>query len=855
MPLLNAATGAVPAYPPVRSAAYKIPRFHPASDLMFVRKSYLMMATAVAAALLFSASTSLAGSPRVDRISPTGLQRGTEIKITLTGSNMGDATSLKFPEPTIHFKSFETVEPKKLVAVLTTDAETKPGLYPFFVETKTGLSNLRLLAVGTMPSVPEAEPNNDFASPQPIEINQTVEGVVQREDIDHYRVKVAAGQRINVEIEGLRLHFTPNNQNILDPYIAILDSQRFEMAASDDATLWQQDGFCSYLAEEDCELTILVRDSAFGGSPLSGYRLHVGTFPRPMVVVPGGGRPGQTLSATMVNFDGTTSKLDVPLPNEPVDNFPIFAETESGVSPSPNYVRVVDLPTALEEEPNDSMNEPSAMPTPAAAAGVLSDGDPADYFKFVAAKNTTYRVQAFGRQTLRSKADLRIDVYGPDKRRIGGADDVGNQPDPFYQFKAGVEGDHYIRVSDHLRSGSPLHVYRVEVTPAKPEVTLTSKELRRDESFYPVTPQGGVGAFMVTAARRDYGGEIPITVEGLPNGVTAKTFPIPAGRTEIPVLLTAADDAPMGAHRIAVASGSDGFESRYQQTHKLVLGQNRRSLWNQELDHTYMVVSDPLPFTIELEQPATPIVRQGSKDLKLKLTRNEGFKDVVYLRSMYNPPGIAVNNSRRFEKDNLELDIPITANGGAAVGKWPIVLVARYNTPTGPVETVGGHIELDVQTQLFSFEFPNASGTQGGTTSIAIKYKSLKELPGEATLQLVGLPKGVTTQTDTLPIDPAGDSITFPIDIAADAKPTLHKTLNVIARVVVKDGERSETITQTVGTGSIRVNKPAPPKKQPASPEKNAAEKAKPAEKPAEKAPEVKKPLSRLEQLRQQKGS
>jgi len=99
--------------------------------------------------------------------------------------------------------------------------------------------------VGQIPNVEEKEPNDDFNAPQP-GFNQTVEGVVNTEDVDYFKVSAKQGQRIAVEVDGLRLGYTP-----FDPYLAILDSKRFELGTSDDTILHRMDGYVSIEAPED----------------------------------------------------------------------------------------------------------------------------------------------------------------------------------------------------------------------------------------------------------------------------------------------------------------------------------------------------------------------------------------------------------------------------------------------------------------------------------------------------------------------------------------------------------------------------------------------------------------------------
>jgi len=263
-------------------------------------------------------------------------------------------------------------------------------------------------------------------------------------------------------------------------------------------------------------------------------------------------------------------------------------------------------------------------------------------------------------------------------------------------------------------------------------------------------------------------------------------------------------------------------------------------MWGYETDRAAMAVTDAAPFSIELLQPDTPIVRQGSKRLKVRITRNDGFDKAVSLRTLYNPPGIGVNNSRKIAGDKTEVDIPITANGSARISKWPMIMMARYDSGKGTAEIATPPIMLDVQDVLLKYSFPKAAAQQGQEASIAIGVEVTRELPGETEIELAGLPNGVTSPAPKQKVTQETTSVTFPLTIAPDAKVGNHKTLVCIARITVGD----ETIVQTTGRGELRVDPPPPAPKEP--PPEQA--------KPTEQKPAAAKPLSRLEQLRQAKG-
>ena len=414
-----------------------------------------------------------------------GIVRGEETTIVLKGQRLGDTYAAISDQPGLEIVEVKAIDGKHASVKLKTSKSLSPGLYPVRLVTQTGISNIRLIGVGAMPITNEVEPNSDFDSPQKIQWDNsnkhygvTIEGIVDREDVDFYQFNLKAGQRITAEIEGIRLTYSLNNQNILDPYIAILDKDQFEVASSDDSSLLGQDGVCSFVAPSDGDYTVLVRDSSFVGGPTCGYRLHVGSFPRPVATIPGGGVPGTKLSAELISIDGLTNGASVDLPLEstddslshlrPTDCWGVTAEDETGISPSPNWIRVNKLKVISEVEPNNDFRKPQLAEAPAALTGAIDKPGDFDCFAFEAKKGEKYHVSCYARKPLRSPLDAVMNVYGPDSKVISSADDIANAQDPSIEFKCSADGRYTVRVYDHLRGGSPLHRYRIEITKSIP---------------------------------------------------------------------------------------------------------------------------------------------------------------------------------------------------------------------------------------------------------------------------------------------------------------------------------------------------------------------------------------------------
>ena len=193
--------------------------------------------------ILVAALPAWAVSPTVRLIQPVGGQRGTEVVVTLTGQRLADIQEILFYQPGITVTKIVGGKDAQAVATFKIAPGAELGLHDFRVRTATGISSLKTFSVGTLRDVAEVEPNDDFARPQAVSMNVTVNGVAGKEDIDYFEVRARKGERITAEVEGIRLGLT-----LFDPCVTILNAKRFELASSDDNALTWQDCFVSLVA-------------------------------------------------------------------------------------------------------------------------------------------------------------------------------------------------------------------------------------------------------------------------------------------------------------------------------------------------------------------------------------------------------------------------------------------------------------------------------------------------------------------------------------------------------------------------------------------------------------------------------
>ncbi|HAO94873.1 MAG TPA: peptidase, partial [Verrucomicrobiales bacterium] len=260
----------------------------------------------------------LAFTPVLSNVQPRGGQRGTEMTIRLSGDRLYDPEEILFYQSGISVSKLEVVgdDHKAVKATISIAPDAPLGEHLMRLRCKGGLSYQRSFWVGEYPTIMEArnkertaDLNSNFDRPQKIEINQTIQGVADKEDADYYVVQCRKGQRLSVEVEGMRL-----GRTLFDPYVAILNRDRFELASSDDTALLFRDCAASIIIPEDGPYTVLVRESSYQGTGACQYRLHVGEFPRPTAIYPPGAQPGKVHEFTFVGDPAgdLISKIEIP---------------------------------------------------------------------------------------------------------------------------------------------------------------------------------------------------------------------------------------------------------------------------------------------------------------------------------------------------------------------------------------------------------------------------------------------------------------------------------------------------------------------------------------------------------------
>jgi len=655
-----------------------------------------------------------ASSPRLNLILPRGVQRGQTHTLEFVGQRLGDAQEIFFYSPGFQVQSIERVDDNRVKAVVEVAADVPAGRHIAQVRTATGISDYRPLWVNHLPVVAEVEPNNDLASAQAIPLNVVVDGVVTNEDVDYYAVQCQQGQRLSVEVVAMRL-----GSFLFDPYIAILDADRFELAVSDDSALAAQDGVCSVQIPSDGTYYILVRESSFGGNDQCRYQLHVGDFPRPTAVYPAGGPLGQTVQLQFLGDALGVFTTELALPTAVVENFLVHPADARGMAPSGLTFRLSELPNALEAEPNNDVASATPIDFPAAVNGVISEDKDQDYFRFSAKQGQVWDIEVYGRR-IRSGLDPVMHLLKADGTYLVGNDD-SRGPDPYLRWTVPEDGDYILWIHDHLNRGRSDFVYRVEFQAVQPSLSI---EIPRIEQFgqYRQTifvPRGGRFATLLLGNRTNFGGELVLETDQLPPGISVEAQPMAANLNQMPVVFTAAEDAPIGGQLLTLtarhADPAQAIRGHFRNSADFVLGEPNNSKYvTGEVDRLAIAVVEKLPFRIEIQQPQSPLVHNGTKDIRVIVHRDEGFEGNIQVEFPFRSPGVGTRGNIQIPPDQTEGLYPLNAAGNAQVGSWPIYAIGMSDVG-GPAWSSSQLATLEVAAPYVTMEIPRSATGRTGT--------------------------------------------------------------------------------------------------------------------------------------------
>lgn len=535
------------------------------------------------------AAAKAAPAPTVGAVPPAAMKQGETIELKIAGQNLSGVASASVVNPrglSVELVKPEKPNPNEIRLKITSAVDAALGDREMRLIGPAGVTKPLHLFVSQYPVIAEKEPNNTPDQAQEIALPATLLGRIDAPgDVDQFRFHAAGGQTLIFDVHAARIG------SPLDPVATIHSADGREMRA----TIERRGGdpVIVFHAADAGDYVLRLRDLEYRGGGDYVYRIVAGAIPYLEAVLPSSGEPGKviTAQASGYNLEGA-GKIAIDLSSTAPGRIEVRAKTSAGFSNAVPF-EVTELPQAVESEPNNDVKSANVITVPTEISAHVDRPGDEDFFKF----HLAYK-QVVSLEVLAGRYGSPVTPLLQLRNSQGNAierNDGTPESDARITRELDV-GDYFASVRDLTYAGGPGYWYRLKVEPAA--------RVPQDFAvrFLPDAPRlhrgGNVAMWCEVKRLNGFKGDVTLTPEGLPAGVTAA--PIVVGPDASGwFTFSAAPDAALGSSPLKIrASATIGNVpiSHYAEP----------EIDGRVVADAYLTVLDPAPFTVEAVADLTP---------------------------------------------------------------------------------------------------------------------------------------------------------------------------------------------------------------------------------------------------------
>lgn len=778
---------------------------------------------------------------RITAISPLGGKAGSELTLTIAaGTDLEGVQRLTFSHPGITAaQKLATVEGKpdpQPVAnqfQVTIAADVPPGTYDVRAVGTYGVSNPRAFAVGDRNELTETEPNNAREQANEVTVGSWVNGKSEpAKDVDWFRFAAQAGQRLLLEVWAERL------DSRLDATLELYDAGGKLLTLVRDT--YHFDPLIDFRAPADGEYFVKVRDLQYRGGADYPYRLGVSAAPHIDFVFPPAGLPGSKGAYTVFgrNLPGGAPS-EVAIGGEPLEQLAVEIELPaehaapllnfdsprgpaalgvagasyrlSGPNGASNaaLVSLATAPVIVEQEPNDEA--PQVVTPDCEIAGQFGQPGDRDVFRFAGKKDDVYWIEVYS-QRIDAPCDPLLIVQQVGKNEQGAevltelkaeddaAANIGGQSfnttsgDPVFRLACPADGEYQVAVQDLYREtrGGPHLLYRLAIRRPRPDFSLAvlpEFPVNGQQAPNPWTSfvrKGGTDLLRVLALRQDgFAGEIEVSIEGLPEGVTCRPTTIGPNLGTAMLVIEASEAAADWAGPIRVRGqakiGEEVATREAMPATVLIAAQNQRGIARLGRD-LLLSVGQTAPYLLQAQTNELRVPQGHWIRVPVKATRRGDFAGDLALTAVGIPPNVQ-NEAITLAAAQTETALYLYAQADAPPGKYSLYVQSSTSVPftknadgsdKKPIATVDGSTPVDVTIVASPLTLApkppnNGAFKQGTTLEVPVEIARRNGFAGPVTLDLYIPPEAVGIQAAPVTIAADQNAGTLVIQAAADA--------------------------------------------------------------------------------------
>jgi hypothetical protein len=388
--------------------------------------------------------------------------------------------------------------------------------------------------------------------PQSVTLPAVLNGQIAPGAVDRYRFQAIKGQRIvaAASVRELIPYISDAVPGWFQAVLALYDAQGKQLEYADQ--FWSRpDPVLYYEILSDGEYVLEIRDSIYRGREDFVYRVAVGELPFITGIFPLGGKVGSRISLELQGWNLPQAKL-AESKHKSAGSYPISIRNGPWVSNLVPFV-VDTLPERFEKEPNDQPKTAQRIKLPVIVNGRIDRPGDWDVFRLEGHAGEEIVAEVFARR-LGSPLDSVLKLTDAGGRQLAFNDDfedkgaglITHQADSRIDYTFPAKGTYYLHLGDAQQKGGPEYVYRLRISPPRPDF-----ELRVVPSTINLRP-GMTVPITVYALRKDgFSGEIALRLTDAPPGFALSGGVVPPDQEKIRVTLTAPPgplDKPRSLH-------------------------------------------------------------------------------------------------------------------------------------------------------------------------------------------------------------------------------------------------------------------------------------------------------------------
>ena len=306
--------------------------------------------------------------PVIARLDPRGMQRGTELRIKFTGTNLAALTNISFSVPQLTGELLPGAKTNEVLVLVKAAAELARGSYELSVKNAAGESGKVKLHVDDLPQVFESLALTNNAARKAESLPVSFWGTIETPgSVGEFDFIAAAGQTVVLDLAAESLGSAAKSA------ILTLVDARGTVLASNNGFDGSTDALIAHTFRAAGRYTVRVGDLTLGASKEHFYRLSVGQFAEVVGVHPIAVPANSETDVELIGYNlpsGARVRVKAGASGEAI----VPVEAKQFHARKQFKVLVGDGAELIESEPNDTPATATSIPVPSSVSGRLWSG-------------------------------------------------------------------------------------------------------------------------------------------------------------------------------------------------------------------------------------------------------------------------------------------------------------------------------------------------------------------------------------------------------------------------------------------------------------------------------------------------